>query len=184
MDDGAAADRRRGMVLAGLTALALIGAVFLPVPQDTTLTTWREIASDIAIVVVTIAAIWLGMLFGVALERAREGSGSGASLLIRELMRPLRVGGITLVGALFLTLAWPYIQFSSLPHPWKAVAMRLQLFASFLVCVGALYGLLLSLAPVDHILRMLRSREVEADAHPPSSTEDLVGSGKSDPWRS
>lgn len=178
--------RRGQIVFAVLLAIALAVSALVNPVEAATLGSWNDIARDLAGIVLTIAAIWLGMLFGVAFERAGKGRGAGASDLVRHLMRPLRVGGLTLLGVLILAVADPYLDSlltKVLPGVWKDGFARGRVFLSLTLCAGALYGLLLSLAPVEHIVLMLRAREAEADALPPGHPDEVARNSKKEPWQ-
>jgi hypothetical protein len=173
---------RRILLLCGIASF--LAAAVLPLPSRSALQSWRGIALDISVAVVTIAAIWLGMLFGVALDRARQGSGGGATELVRHLMRPLYAGGLTLLSILVLTLASPYLEKVSLGGIWNQIALRGEVLVYLILSSGALYALLLALAPVAHILGLLRSLEAEADATPPAAKVFVdTTTASREPWR-
>jgi hypothetical protein len=175
-EEARAATIRRRIRVVGLVVSAL-GAVVLPVPTTAVAESWRELSLNIAVMVVTIAAIWLGMLFGVALDRARKGSGGGGSDLVRHLMRPLWVGGLTLLGLMAVKLSRPFLDPITLPGPWGHIGVRFGVFVDLLLCCGSLYGLLLALAPAKHIYSMLRVEEHVADSTPPAAAPEL------EPWQ-
>jgi hypothetical protein len=157
-------------------------AAFLPPPTTETRTSWETLAIGVAGIVATIAAIWLGMLFGVAFDRANQGSRGGASELVRQLLRPLQAGGVTIIAAILLAVASPYLDAIVLPGALGRIAYRGRVFVSLMLCAGALYSLLLSLAPVEHIRMLIRAREAEADTRPQLSNEREFASSRAGTW--
>lgn len=170
------------VTVVALLALSAVAAAFLPPPKPESLVAWTELAVTIAGVLLTVAAIWLGMLFGVAYQRAGRGTRGGASELMNQLLRPLRVGGATFLWAIALIVARPYLELVPGIHGvgWLA---RGVVFGHLVVLVGAVYGLVLSLAPVEHVIHLLRIREAEADSLPAERQVELVESAPREPWR-
>lgn len=165
--------RWRRRLLALLVAAAGVGGWFLPVAPGQ-VAELRTISRDIAVAVVTITAIWLGMMFGVALKRAEGGERNGGSLLIKELMRPLTVGAVTLLAAVLVEALGAQLAALAgvLPAEWQGGLTQLPLILSLLLCAGATYGLLLALAPVTHVIEMLQSVERGADQQPRADPDD------------
>jgi hypothetical protein len=173
MQDIQPAQRSRA-VIGFTTVAAFLAALLLPVLSPAEVSNLEVVARDIAVGVVNISAIWFGMLFSVAMERAEQGRAGGAPELVLQLLRPLKFGGLTLLGTLLATVFFPILdRFAATASLfWSVLFARGHAFIALMLCVGAFYGLLLALAPIQHILHMLRVREAEADAKPPFKRTD------------